>query len=172
MPFKTKWYEWQTCTKNLNNTNMQKYQKYTRKTSEKFELFRQHFRGREGYTLHNSTADIYVRIAKSPSMYLERLGIRWDGLQNWVIWAKSLSKCSSFRSQIPIRHISKRLEKGSTLINHPRLTLWYSSNLGESFCEVDFEQIYMNYNYSTFCPLHSCFLLIGVDIHIFMHPEF
>ena len=68
-----------------------------------------------------STTDIYVRIAKSPSMYLERLGIRWDGLQNWVIWAKSLSKCSSFRSQIPIRHISKRLEKGSTLINHPRL---------------------------------------------------
>ena len=84
-------------------------------------LFRQHFRGREGYTLHNSTADIYVRIAKSPSMYPERLGIRWDGLQNWVIWAKSLSKCSYFRSQIPIRHISKRLEKGSTLINHPRL---------------------------------------------------
>ena len=121
-----------------------------------------------------STTDIYVRIAKSPSMYLERLGIRWDGLQNWVIWAKSLSKCSSFRSQIPIRHISKRLEKGSTLINHPRLTLWYSSNLGESFCEVDFEQIYMNYNYSTFCPLHSCFFLIGVGIHIFqfMHPEF
>ena len=64
---------------------------------------------------------ICKRIAKSPSMYLERLGIRWDGLQNWVIWAKSLSKCSSFRSQIPIRHISKRLEKGSTLINHPRL---------------------------------------------------
>ena len=44
MPFKTKWYEWQTCTKNLKNTNMQKYQKYTRKTFDKL--------WREGYTLH------------------------------------------------------------------------------------------------------------------------
>ena len=165
MPFKTKRYEWQTCTKNLNNTNMQKYQKYTRKTFDKL--------WREGYTLH-LVRQTYI--CKNCKINVSRK------IGNQMGWVAELGHLSEKPLQVFVfpepdsnQTYFQEAWKGFNF-NKPsqaaQLTLLYSSNLGESFCEVDFEQIYMNYNYSTFCPLHSCFLLIGVDIHIFMHPEF